>query len=383
MKTVLFFTFSTKYRNKDRLDGVYRYIREQRLNWRVQVVEYGNSRPKIEDIVDLWNPVGCIAECGGGSLSVPQGLADSMPVVYLDGDPKLCQGDSSLCVLSDSSEIAVAAAKELLLLNREIYAFVGYGDPTVWWTVERYAAYASAIGMHGKNCVTLPEFPLPYTKRLEHLRKWLLSFHSPVAVFAANDDVAAEVADAAVNVGLKIPEDVALIGVDDDVEVCERMNPTISSVRPDFENAGYICAEWLDRKLHEKDVVGGIRRFGMLYVAHRESTRKKGFTDKRVACAIEFIRKRACDGIGVAEVAATMGCSRRFAEILFARHTERTILQELTEARLEMAKSLLGRRGIPISEIAARCGWSSSATLRRVFAERYGKSPRDWRKSFA
>ena len=53
MKTVLFFTFSTKYRNKDRLDGVYRYIREQRLNWRVQVVEYGNSKPKIEDIVDL------------------------------------------------------------------------------------------------------------------------------------------------------------------------------------------------------------------------------------------------------------------------------------------------------------------------------------------
>lgn len=384
MKTVLFITFSSKYRNRDRLDGVCRYIKEHRLNWRVHVAEFGDTAPNITDIVKLWHPIGCIVESGGGTLlRFPGEFADSTPIVYLDGNPNLCDGDNTLCVLSDSNVIAVAAAKELLLLNRGAYAFVGYRDGSVWWSRERCRAYESALELHGKKCVACPELSQSYAERLQQLGEWLSAFSSPIAVFAANDDAAAEVSDAAVKVGLKVPDDVALIGVDDDVEVCERTHPSISSVRPDFEMAGYMCAEWIDRKVQGKDACRGVHRFGILYVAHRESTRKKGFTDRRVTLAIELIRKRADEGIGVSEVASAMGCSRRFAEVLFARHTERTILQELTEARLEKAKHLLGRRGVPIGEIARKCGWSSPATLRRAFAERYGKSPREWRKSLA
>ena len=115
MKTVLFITFSSKYRNRDRLDGVCRYIKEHRLNWRVHVAEFGDAAPNVTDIVKLWHPIGCIVESGGGTLlRFPGEFADSTPIVYLDGNPNLCDGDNTLCVLSDSNVIAVAAAKELL-----------------------------------------------------------------------------------------------------------------------------------------------------------------------------------------------------------------------------------------------------------------------------
>jgi LacI family transcriptional regulator len=199
-------------------------------------------------------------------------------------------------------------------------------------------------------------------------------------VFAANDALAEELCAMASSAGISIPDELAVIGVDDDPVICERTRPSLTSIRLDFEQGGYLCAELLDRSIHDPHFVQASFTYGPVLVTRRGSTRRLDQTDRRVAKAVEYIRRNACEGIRTDDVAAEMGVSRRMAEVLFRRQMNRSIHEEIVAVRLDRAKLLLCNPRQDISAIAALCGWSSESVLRKTFKERFGVSMREWRE---
>ena len=377
--TVLFSVYSNKYICANRIDGARRYA--ERAGWDIQVVERNSTdRPlDVKGIIDFWKPIGVIAECGGGLPEITRRTLCGVPCVYLDENPDGGNG-RGLYVNSNSTRIGEIAAKELLALNMPNYAFVGWKRPR-FWSVERGRSFASALKLHGRGCIAFDCPPeTPELQRRELLAQWIRSLPKPCGMFAAHDPVGAEVLTLAASAGISVPDELAVIGVDDDPIVCERTRPTLSSIMLDFEQGGYICAELLDRRIADPLFRCARSKFEPVFVTRRQSTRHFALTDCRVAKAVEFIRRRACDGIGTCEVAQQMGLSRRMAELAFRRHTGRTIHDEIQTVRMERVERLLLNPRQDIAAIAGLCGWASCSVLRKLFKERHdGLSMREWR----
>ena len=382
MNTVLFFVYSNKYICANRIEGARRYA--ERRGWNIQVVERNNvDRPlDIKGIIDFWKPIGIIAECAGGVPELSRQTVGRIPLVYLDEDPDGEKG-RALYVNSDSQQVGEIAAKELLSLDLPHYAFVGWRKPRFWSEIRR-KAFQSAVRLHGKEC-TVFECPPNATdaKRVKMLGAWLKALPKPCGIFAVHDPVAEDVLQQAAVLGLSIPEDIAVIGVDDDPIICERTIPPLTSIGLDFEQGGFLCAQLLDARIRNPDVKSARQTFGVTSVTRRLSTRRFRQSDRRVTKAIAYIRRTACEGVTVPMVAAVMGLQRRMAEIVFRRETGHSIHDEIVDVRLERVESLLRNPRQEITAIAQLCGWKSPAALRAAFLARHGKSMRDWRSGLS
>ena len=388
MKTVLLFRSSFCRSNLLEHEGVFRFAKAH--DWRVQTVEYMNAaqnryrvpndavKPDVKSLIDIWHPDGCIAECGIAPRVLSKRDFGKTPVVFLDRDPDTVER-GAVCVYSDSKAIASAAARELLQLELDEFAFVGWPDP-VSWSEGRGKAFASIIRKHGKN-VRL--FRIPKTEKpesdLHRLGDFLMSLKKPCGLFTANDVLAKQVMMACARLGLAIPDDLALVSVDNDEDICERSFVTITSLQLDFLQAGVQAAEQLDLMMSGHAGKATSTLFGVDHIVRRKSVGRRNL-DKRMCDALEFIRLHACRKITVSNVVREMGCSRRFADQRFRATLNRTITDEIHRNRLDSAKSLL-LHGEPIDSVAEKTGYASAADFRRVFKRYTGISPKQWVKS--
>jgi len=378
--TVLFFVYSNKYICANRIEGARRYA--EKAGWDIQVVERHNAdRPlDVNGIIDFWKPVGIIAECAGGMPELSRKTIGRIPLVYLDEDPNGEKG-RALYVNSDSPRIGELAAKELLLLDLPHYAFVGWREPR-FWSEDRRKSFQAAIRLHGKDCAVFECPPkLPDARCRALLGRWIKSLPKPCGVFAVHDPVAEEVLQLAFANGITVPDELAVIGVDDDPIICESTTPPLTSIGLDFEQGGFLCAQLLDERIKNPNFTEARLGYGVTSVTRRLSTRRFNCGDRRVSAAITFIRRTACDGVTVPMVASVMGLKRRMAEMLFRRETGHTIHDEICDVRLERVENLLRNPRQQISALAELCGWKSAAALRTAFRAKHGKSPADWRAS--
>ena len=377
--TVLFFVYSNKYICANRIEGARRYA--EKVGWNIQVIERNNvDRPlDIRGIIDFWKPIGVIAECAGGIPEISRKTLGKIPLVYLDEDPNGGKG-RGLYVNSNSPRVGEIAAKELLSLNLPNHAFVGWRQPR-FWSEDRRRAFVAALKLHGHDCIVFGSpSRVSDVRRRELLRDWLKALPKPCGVFAVHDPVGEDILTLAALARISVPDELAVIGVDDDPLICERTNPSLSSIRLDFEQGGYICAELLDRRLKDSHFTSAAVKFEPVFVTRRQSTRGFAQTDRRVVKAIEFIRRSACDGICTNDVAAEMGLSRRMAESAFRRQRGHTIHNEINSVRMERVERLLRNPRQDISSIARLCGWSSESVLRKIFKDLHnGLSMREWR----
>ena len=212
----------------------------------------------------------------------------SLPPVYLDRDPSL-KGKIRFSVNADLKSSAEIAAKELLALDFDDYAFVGFPLP-LFWTKEREKAFCEAIKLNGRRCHVFDSGARPGIRRLESLRKWLRELPKPCGILAAFDGTAEEVLAACSLENIRVPEDFAVMGIDNNEEICDNTKPTLSSICPDFEKAGFLCGELLDKQLRDPKARGENRTFGILGVVKRKSTTVFKHTDARVTAAVEYIR---------------------------------------------------------------------------------------------
>ena len=378
MTTVLFFVYSNKYICANRIEGARRYA--DRHGWRIQVIEcHSGVRPiDVKGIIDFWKPAGIIAECAGGIPEVSRKTVGSIPLVYLDEDPNSENG-CGFFVNSNSTRIGEIAARELLSIGFPHYAFVGWLKRR-YWSEDRRAAFERIVAAHGKSCHSFTT-PVSGSSRRKMLGKWLKALPRPCGLFAVHDPVAEEILELAAIEGIAVPDEISVIGVDDDPVICERTSPTLTSIRLDFNAGGYLCAEILGRAIADRRLPSVRLSYEPVYVAHRLSTCLVTNVSPRVRKAVEYIRIHADDVVDVAAVVSAMGCSRRLAELRFREETGHTIYDEILSVRMERVEKLLRNPLRKIDTIAAACGWASNAALRTIFKRRHGGlSMSEWRE---
>ncbi|MBQ9726000.1 MAG: helix-turn-helix domain-containing protein, partial [Kiritimatiellae bacterium] len=219
---------------------------------------------------------------------------------------------------------------------------------------------------------------LPFRQR--HLAAWLAAQPRPLAVLAAYDSEARRVLDSCRVAGLGVPEDVAVLGVDNDPLRCETALPALSSVEMGGEEAGFAAAAALDAALRGRPgarrriVLGGVR------VEARASTARFLGRDPLVAKARAAIAERLGERLPVAALAKALGVSRRTLELRFRAEAGVPIGEAILGERLARAKDLLRTTTLPCDEIAAACGFGDASHLAHLFRRKFGASPSSFRK---
>jgi LacI family transcriptional regulator len=275
-------------------------------------------------------------------------------------------------IVCDARELAREAAQNLVV--RQSFASFGYvGTPEgESWSRERGAFFQEALAARGRDCSV-------FNSRRSGLGAWLAALPHPAAICTANDQTARAVADAALAQDLRIPDDIAVLGIDDDPKFCLGTLPALSSVVQDFESCGYQAAEALQR-LMDGDASGpDVLRYGAHGVSIRESTLSSSPHADFVQKALDWIDANACQYIGASDVARALGVSRRILDLRFRELLRTTVHAVLRERRLEEVKRLLADTDMSIGRITEQCGFTSAGHLKNLFRRTTGVSMRDWR----
>ena len=339
------------------------------------------DRKTLTNALEFFHPVGCLI---GGHIDrtcdlvkLPPKFAQ-VPVVYLDRDP-FPKGNRIFCAAHDSKETGRQAAKELLDLGLSSYGYVAWNAPPYWNTMRR-EGFAHELQSCGLHPAVFASSGVATTTRLRKLGKWLVKLPRPVGIFAANDRMAADVLLVADQVGLKVPTDLVVIGVDNNLAICTSSEPTITSIAPDFERGGYLAARLLDERIADPKMKPTTRWFRPHSIVRRDSTARTATGNPPIDKALALINEKACSGLKAKDVIALLPGSRRYVERDFLRRTGKTILQTIIDVRMEKAKALLQNPSCQLSTVAAQCGWISPNYLRRIFQKRMRMSMSDWRK---
>ena len=389
MKTVLLFRTSFSPQNRFEYKAMFDFAGQH--DWQIRTVEYMNAavsrhwkdnpapQPKVRELLALWKPDGCLVECGGSSSEPWLGEFGDVPTVYLDR-PLIRNNPKVVCVSSDADAIAAAAAKELLSLGIDDFAYASWCNP-VPWNEDRGNAFADLIRQHGKR---LTSFTVPQQEsvgsNLDDLIPVLQALPKPCGVFAANDESAAAVILSCCKIGIAIPDEIAVIGVDNDEEICENLPVTLSSIEQDMADTGLLAARLLERMMSPDGTPVKSLHYGIKRIVRRASANGLRNLDRRVAAAIEFIRTNVCKQITPADVAEKMSCSIRHAHRLFMGVRRHTILDEIHLRRIDVAKEQLQAHILSFESIAELCGYASLTDFGRVFKRYTGLTPRNWQK---
>ncbi len=355
----------------------------------VQAVYREPTTELVAELAEFWHAIGAVVECSARTVPIDTAAFGKMPVVLLNPDPGQ-RPKTTLSVCHDSAATARVAARELLSIGLSHFAFIPHPEP-LHWSRTRERAFAEAVRLHGNDCQTFRAKTPRFSASVDHfptewqaeLREFIRRLPKPCGVFAANDGVAVEVLTAARFAGVTVPGDLAVIGVDNDVSVCERCEPTLSSIEPDFRRGGMLAAQLIFEAAANGRAPSGAHRpeFGPLCVARRESTLLIAMPDKCAADALALIRREACAGLRASTVAALFPCSRRMAGIRFQKAAGRSILGEIHAVQLETAKRLLETTDIPLKALSDFCGFENPNSLRKFFRRETGSTLRAWRAS--
>ncbi len=363
----------------EKLQGILKYARLHGP-WDVQVMEDRTFTSELGAFKN-WRPDGIITRSDPKTLDALVALARKIPVVFIDSDPEKVQRRMS--VHHDLYQDGETVADYYLRQGLVHFAFAGSVQPA-YWSSARAAAFIDRLKQSGHACaVYAPQNAKDWGLEQRHMRDWLKTLPKPCGLFVAFDLRAKGVLDTCLAAGIRVPEEIAVISVDNDETICENTLPTLSSVQPDFEGGGYQAAELLDQMMRGKKRKTVCLTYGVRRIVHRQSSQFIPMTNRLAAAAVEFIRLNACEGITVPDVARHLHVSRRFAEIRFKAAVGHSILDEIQTRRLEKLCALLKETTHSIGEIGERCGYDTEAYLKRLFKKTFGMTMRAYRKSVA
>lgn len=360
--------------------------------WNLCVLDYGaaakhsdaaaaiDTTKSLLEILKSRRPDGCIVE----DSVVWRGLAPAMakahvPYVLLDAISPDLPRDRWLRarVLPDNLSAVASAAKVLFEFNYSDYAFVPHHE-ALPWSVERERLFAERTARFRASFHVYRGTDRSVNVVSRSLANWLRSLPKPCGVLACNDQTALRVLEAAATAGIRIPDEMPVIGIDDDSSVCETCSVSLSSVRLDLEAGATLAAKALDETIRTGRRVADAT-FGVQFVSERASTRPLRIPDGRVAAAIETVRREVASGIDAQGVARSVGVPLRSLHRRFLNATGHTLGLEIRETRFALAKRLLSTTDSSVSAIANFCGYDSDSSLRKAFARHGELAPRQFR----
>jgi len=287
-------------------------------------------------------------------------------------------------VITDNAGVGKMGAEHLLKCGFRKFAFCGFDD--WWWSRLRGQTFAKTITDAGYETYFY-KLPRAKSKRTWHkevtiIADWLRSLPRPVGLMACNDDRGELVLEACKIAGLNVPQEVAVMGVDNDKLICDLSVPPLSSIVLNIEKTGYDAAALLNRMMKGENVEKTDMYIRLLHVVQRHSTDTLAIDDPDVAKAIRYIRDHATNSICVSDVVDAVLLSRRVLEKHFRKVLKHSIHDEIRQTRIEKIVHLLSETQMSISQIAQTMDFRCVTHLSRYFRKVKGVGPAAYRKLY-
>ena len=365
---------------RDVLTGVFHRM-EMLSNWNIKLYQH-EENPLLPEMVR------CADEHGINGIIVSkidndellQELSETnLPVISIGFGPDrfIRPPKRYTAVQNDGEGIGTMGAKYLLSLGR----FRSFGFIWLDWAKSREQAFHRTIEADGMPCESL-FIASQREDQVGKIEDWLIRLPKPAAVMLACDRIGLQVISACEKAGFRIPDQISLLGVDNDELICPYTTPTLSSVLPGHEEMGRRAVDEMNRLLASNGrIQGRTVVVHPLKVVERDSTAFLPPATKLLDRAKAFIAANACKGATVRDVVTHLKVSPRLAELRY-RDIEGTTIREALEAvRLAKVKNLLATTKRPIKDIAAACGFRAQSHLAHLFAKRFGESMREFRRA--
>ncbi len=301
-------------------------------------------------------------------LKIP--LVDLNDVEPYPGVPK---------IRPDNVGIGHLGAEHFIERGYQKFGFAGFSN--LLWSRERRDGFVEAVRLAGRECavydVVYPGDATPFWEEEEigKLSAWVRELPKPIGVMACVDLRAQQLVSAAHAAGILVPEEVAVLGANNDTIRCELADPALSSVAPNAFQSGYRAAALL------RDLIGGQKptvidqRVEPLGVVTRHSTDVLAVEDRNVAAALSFIREQACHGITVEQVLQHAHASRSQMERKFRQYIGRSPQSEIRRVQLRKIRQLLLETDFPLKRIAELTGFEHMEYMCVLFKRETGIPP--------
>lgn len=357
------------------LEGVASYMQAHGL-WDIYLKPFAVDS-SFPEWVRSWDGDGIIAAIWASDVQnvLPAGIPVVDMVGVLPGLPLVHTHDRS---------VGRMGADHLLERGYHHFAFVGYENP---WSRQRREGFEQRVIESGRTS-SVREFvqtktepgPRPWEQQQARIASWVRSLTKPVGVMTATDLLGQQFLEACSRAEFAVPEQVAVIGADNDELICAVANPPLSSVIINDFQRGYQAALLLDKLMNGQPAPGEPVWVEPAGVVSRASTDILAIADQMVADALRFIRNHACDGISVVDVVDQVPLSRSMLERRFRTCAGRSINDEIIRVRLNRAIEMLGGTDLELKTIAPRAGFKDASYMGAVFRARLGRSPGSYRK---
>jgi LacI family transcriptional regulator len=290
------------------------------------------------------------------------------------------------CVTHDDQAVGELAAAHLLDSGSQRFGFCGIDVP---FSRIREGAFVQALARAGHRCAVLSQgggearYTMGALAQGEPLAPWLEAIDKPVAVLCASDEYALLLQRAALKLGYRVPDDVAVLGVDNSVHVCTHAPVELSSIELNHVGVGYEAARLLAQLIRTGAASPDAIRVPPRRVVPRRSTAPVLHGSPQVKVALSYIQQHACLGINVDDVAEASGLSLSRLHREFKEAVGCTPGAEIRRVRLETAKKLIEGTDLTLSEIALKSGFSSGQYLSDAFQREFGVTPSEFRRARA
>lgn len=362
------------------IEGVTRFVRE---NGRWTVFLEDDPWAKVPDF-DHGYFDGVIADLDDPRITKHLARLD-LPVVGVGGiRSDYSWGLKMPTVNTNNKQIAILAAEHLQERHLRNFAFYGTPSRTIDpWMCERRDAFVEHLKQHGHPChlyTVRGNSTQSWEGLQERLADWLEKLPKPVGLMAANDALARHVLEACRGIGIRVPDKVAVIGVDNDELICNLASPPLTSIVQGTEEIGYQSAVVLEgmmrcRKRKPIHIV-----VDPVTVLTRESTDLVATEDPVVSAALTYISQHACERIGVEDVARAADVSRSTLDARFRLVVGRTVHAEIRRVRIGAVRELLVSTELPLDQVAQRTGFGNAQYLHAVFRKALGQTPGQYRR---
>lgn len=360
------------------LEGIVHYVRNHE-SWSIYLPEQGRAaRPP--SWLSRWKGDGIIARIE--TREVAEAVQRTgLPVVDVSAARHLPE---SPWVETDDTAIARLASEHLLSRGFRHLGFCG--DPQFNWSNLRRDHFHRMVKQSGAACYVYDSIPsmsesYSWTAERKGLVEWLKRIPRPIGILACYDIMAQKLLDVCRELDIAVPEQVAVIGVDNDELLCNLCVPPLSSIACDTRRTGYEAALLLDRMMSGEAIAGEPLLIEPQRIETRQSTDVIAIDDSDIARAVQYIREHACDEITVNDIVKRMPFSRRVLESRFLKIVGRTPHKEIVRIKMNRVKHLLTETGLTLTAIAAQTGFQHEEYLSAAFKKQFGVPPSRYRSS--
>jgi LacI family transcriptional regulator len=369
-------------RGRGVLEGIREYC-QKHGQWEFQLETNADSpmvAARVKRSLGQWNPDGIIAHIGGEDWD--RLIAESgIPAVNISNRPSAF---GTPIVEVDQLAIGRMVAQHFLTKGLKNFAYCGTLDGLS--LLGRRDGFCRTVRDAGFTCSVLENFVSgrrpEEIKVRQIIERWLAGLAKPVGVMCCHNYRGQEVLQACRETGLTVPDEVAVVAVEDDKLVCTMANPPMSSVEVPARRIGYEAAALMHKMINGRPAPRKPILLSPVEVVVRASSEKVALNDPDIVQALHFIADMAGEPISVKDILKEVAMSRRSFERRFREMTGRTPKKQIMDAHIAHAKGLLVNTDIPIPRVAAQSGFVRPEVFTRVFSRLMGTAPSAYRKRF-